>query len=420
MSEITLLNEPFLATDLELEITAGHVYGNRVPAKASGWLNKVFFTTGVAFASTCTSVHVAVSREGPVPEYPTAVTVTGFAEATYGSTPGTDKTYEVQLPEPVFVRKGEWLWIEILPIGGNLFLMRESDMLLGNGIVESARNVETTETKLNVGVPLKQTLSKHGAVEVARDKQLRMWITGEGAEGAIGASKLTSMQLGSPHIVSLWQLGEAEDAIFAKDEVSQQTLSKTGVPSFGNVGLARRDPTTSLFAGYAQGGSAVEHSHLSRSMAAKAYKFFGLTIEALTAAELNGKEFELISLPSQFKVTIKGKTVAFMVKTAAEHTLTATNVLAGYPQHLVCVLDTRAEKQYVYVDGVKVAEGACSASVNSGAAETLYVGKSISAARTEARIQNLAVYVETMPAQDVQTNFEAARYVLPDPVHVRS
>lgn len=172
-----------------------------------------------------------------------------------------------------------------------------------------------------------------------------------------------------PLLVNRWTCTDPASNGGVTDDAGFINLNDIGSPLYGAASLVKNDVASTcvygsignFFTGFTN--EAVNQAGILFGNSGQ----FGGAIEGLTAAEPNGNSFYLLSVPGQMAVKIVGGVnVAFTVWTSnvfngavSPTTLTATNVLKGWPQHIFCNFDPTGgpPSMKIYVDNVVVASG---------------------------------------------------------------
>lgn len=211
---------------------------------------------------------------------------------------------------------------------------------------------------------------------------------------------LRDRQLEVPYVQSRWLLGEDAGSAYVSDDVGGLILVSTGSPVLGLQSLAELDVQTS-----AQGGYAGVISGFSASVAAFLLTD-GITVEGVTARDPNGVSFNLFLAPGQASLVVVGTNVQFSVWTGAQHTLTASNVVLGWPQLVQGTYDPAAQLQTIYVDGVEVAQQALSGDIAGATTGNTTILTATSSSSCVARGQDVAIYNGALSANHVVEHFQ--------------
>lgn len=177
-------------------------------------------------------------------------------------------------------------------------------------------------------------------------------------------SALRDIQPQHSKLLARWKLGDLTNTAVYEDASSfvMESYAAGEGPQKGRPGMNFNDDFYSTM-----GTIAASKKQYIQALEEKAAKepfkvFGGVTVEAITAAEPNGSSFLLFG-NSQFRVVIEGKNILFTLwaeTTEAATTLTATNVLKGYPQLVDCTYESGGTTGLIriWVDGAIVAEQA--------------------------------------------------------------
>lgn len=161
-------------------------------------------------------------------------------------------------------------------------------------------------------------------------------------------------------LLNRWRCSDPIGAPILIDDVGGISLLTVGTPAFQMPSMGKYDVGSSSVMGSAS-------SYFS--LVGQAGRPFsnvggwGGALEGCTATEPNGNSFNLIAIPGQMTLEIAGSSVLFIVWSGAfggpysPNTVVGTNVLGGWPQHVVGLFDPSNNEQSIYVDGAKVATG---------------------------------------------------------------
>lgn len=225
---------------------------------------------------------------------------------------------------------------------------------------------------------------------------------------------LRDVQTEHPYLISRWLMREAVGSQYVYDDTSGITLPITGAPVLGQPSLARKETLTS-----ARGGSVGSTpAGFSASVASFALTS-GVSVEGIVCMGPAMGTFNLFSAPGQTSLVVAGTSVQFSVWTGAQHTLTASGVLTGVPQHVIGTYDPVAQFQTIYVDGAQVAQqtlsGAVAASTTANTVLLTSAGTNVVALG-----QDIAVYNGALPQSRVTEHFQAFAQVWTDPTRVHA
>lgn len=226
----------------------------------------------------------------------------------------------------------------------------------------------------------------------------------------LAMTTLSEAQVEVPSIISRFKMSDAPTSQVAYDDAGGLALTIVGVPTRGLPGMGRGDA-----AAFCSAGSV---GNLWSATLTPWVLTGGLSVEAITCAEPSARAFSVIKATGQFKLNVEGENVAWTVKTAAEHTITAT-ALKGFPQHVVAVYDIVAGLQMIYVDGVLVASAALTGAINTSLSEAVTLLAPTTGSATQAVGQDIAIYGGPLSAARIKQHFVAFRQILSDPGHVR-
>ena len=155
-----------------------------------------------------------------------------------------------------------------------------------------------------------------------------------------------------PSLISRWGLGDAVGSAMVVDDIGGINLLTVGAPVLSLPSLIKGDAVGTSVLG------SVGNYFSSLGVAPYAFSN-GLTLEGLSTADPDGNSFSLLSIPGQAQLQLSGLNVVFNVWIGTTlHTLTATNALLGWPQHIVGTYDLISQLQSIYVDNQLVASQA--------------------------------------------------------------
>lgn len=223
---------------------------------------------------------------------------------------------------------------------------------------------------------------------------------------------LRDAQVEVPYIDSRWLLGESAGTTYVFDDVGGIYLQAIGSPTLGQPPLVRGDQYTSAMGGYTAQANGFGAAVTGFSLLS------GATVEGVTCQELkNGTSFYLLNAPGQAQLQVTGSGISFSVWTAAQHTLTASNVLTGPPQIIQGTYDPTGQVQAIYVDGVQVASQVLSGSLAATTTGNVQILTAVSASATIALGQDVAIYGGALPQSRITQHFHAFAQQWQDPAH---
>lgn len=398
-------SEPFIGT-----VAAGFIRACRYVAPVTGYVSALQLFTSSKANTGVTSVIMGITLDEAG-----TIRTAALGQATFVGEPGKEEIIEAVLEKPIKITIGTVYWIQILPIGGSLFIPEEFKVTKAG----TECRTSSSGSKAKIEGSAYGAGENTGPITVAGIGTLRLSGTGP-------IALLRDLQLELP-ILARWMLNEEGPApgVNAVDDIKEIKLASVHKPLLNRPGMNKDDTYTSVMGGYSmKGGSTAElHYFSNASLPAGTYNgiFGGFTIEAITAAEPNGNKFALIKLANQFEVKIEGTSITFVLKvtTPKTYTLTATAKLSGYPQLIQCIYDSAGKTQSIWVDGVMVASQAAEGAVNNTLNEALSILEPAAAVVTEAVAQDLALYNCVMNKVRIQQHLNAFRQIQQDPGHVR-
>jgi hypothetical protein len=188
-----------------------------------------------------------------------------------------------------------------------------------------------------------------------------------------------------PSLISRWGLGDAVGSAMVVDDIGGINLLTIGTPVLSLPSMIKGDAVgTSVLGSVGNYFSALVAPYVFSG---------GLTLEGLSTADPNGNSFSLISIPGQAQLQFNGLNLAFNVWIGTTlHTLTATNSLLGWPQHVIGTYDPLTATQALYVDGQLVIQAVIGGNVGTSVAinttgTTSTVSKTITAIPTTTGMQ---------------------------------
>lgn len=160
-------------------------------------------------------------------------------------------------------------------------------------------------------------------------------------------------------LISRWRLSEPVGSAFVTDDVGGIRLLTIGAPTFSLPSMTKDDAVATSVMG-------ANNAYFS-SLGVAAYTLSsGLTLEATTKIDPLSNAFNILAIPGQTTLRVSGADVIFDVWIGTVlHSLTATGVLLGWPQHVVATYDTLTALQVIYVDGARIDSAGLSGSVGT-------------------------------------------------------
>jgi hypothetical protein len=340
------------------ELKAG--WGRAFPLywyEEKGYAKKFAIKTNGEANTGITSIKIYITTSPPSTNKIKAV----IASATFTGTPGINQWIVFNFPEAVRITSNK-LYVVVLPLGTGALHYNSENLLKNIRETTAGGHPEFPDSggekwkKVSGGIPP---------------------IKSVGVPLPLAGSLLKDVQLEVSSLNFLWPLDTVKTEFY--DEVKLASMYCGGAIST-RLGMNAKDTdkgllvtSTSASNSFLQMGEEqlVEEASplFPWNSTEKAYKGMelnnGVTIEGITCAEPNSREGCLFS-SGQASLNINGKSLVFSIclgstfATSSVSSLTATNVLAGYPQHVVATYDPVGTKMRIYVDSVLVAESTAS------------------------------------------------------------